>query len=221
MAKPLDLDLRERVVAAALSGERCREVAERLGVSAASVVKWTQRFRRTGSLASGKVGGHGPFLLEDERGRLLKRIEDEPDITVRQLADELAERGIVVSHVSVWNLLKREGHTFKKTVHASEKDRPDVARQRIRWRRHQHRIDPKRLVFIDETWTKTNMAPVRGWAPRGERLKERRSNRRALLDSASHSDPPAFARTRAPCTRHVLAQAQKAKSSAASGASSV
>jgi transposase len=26
------------------------------------------------------------------------------------------------------------------------------------------------LVFIDETWTKTNMAPLRGWAPRGARL---------------------------------------------------
>ena len=26
-------------------------------------------------------------------------------------------------------------------------------------------------MFIDETWTKTNMAPLRGWAPRGERLK--------------------------------------------------
>ena len=37
--------------------------------------------------------------------------------------------------------------------------------------KHQGRIDPTRLVFIDETWTKTNMAPLRGWAPRGERLK--------------------------------------------------
>jgi hypothetical protein len=34
----------------------------------------------------------------------------------------------------------------------------------------QNAIDPKRLVFIDETWTKTNMEPLRGWAPRGERL---------------------------------------------------
>lgn len=25
-------------------------------------------------------------------------------------------------------------------------------------------------MFIDETWTKTNMAPLRGWAPRGQRL---------------------------------------------------
>lgn len=32
------------------------------------------------------------------------------------------------------------------------------------------RLDPARLVFIDETWTKTNMTPLFGWAPRGERL---------------------------------------------------
>ncbi len=35
---------------------------------------------------------------------------------------------------------------------------------------HRIGIDPARLVFIDETWTKTNMTPLRGWAPRGERL---------------------------------------------------
>ena len=35
----------------------------------------------------------------------------------------------------------------------------------------QGRIDPRRLVFIDETWTKTNMGPLRGWAPRGSRLR--------------------------------------------------
>lgn len=34
----------------------------------------------------------------------------------------------------------------------------------------QHQIDPSRLVFIDETWTKTNMAPLRGWGQRGRRL---------------------------------------------------
>ena len=35
---------------------------------------------------------------------------------------------------------------------------------------YQNLIDPSRLVFIDETWTKTNMAPLRGWAPCGQRL---------------------------------------------------
>jgi len=56
-------------------------------------------------------------------------------------------------------------------VFANEQDRPDVARRREQWRKYQGRIDPKRLVFIDETWTKTNMAPLRGWGPRGERVK--------------------------------------------------
>ncbi len=54
---------------------------------------------------------------------------------------------------------------------AKEQDRPDVARRREQWRRYQGRIDPARLVFIDETWTKTNMAPLRGWCRRGARLR--------------------------------------------------
>ena len=45
-----------------------------------------------------------------------------------------------------------------------------MARRRQQWMAYQDRIDPARLVFIDETWTKTNMAPLRGWAPRGQRL---------------------------------------------------
>lgn len=56
---------------------------------------------------------------------------------------------------------------------ASEQDRPDVARRREQWLKYRGRIDPSRLVFIDETWTKTNMAPLRGWAPRGQRLRDK------------------------------------------------
>lgn len=54
---------------------------------------------------------------------------------------------------------------------ASEQSRPDVARRRDQWLKHQRSIDAGRLVFIDETWVKTNMAPLRGWAPCGSRLK--------------------------------------------------
>jgi len=39
-------------------------------------------------------------------------------------------------------------------------------RQRERWRQHQPRLEPHRLVFIDETWLKTNMAPAYGWSPK-------------------------------------------------------
>lgn len=60
----------------------------------------------------------------------------------------------------------------KKSLLASEQDRPDVARKRSRWRKYQGLIDPSHLVFIDETWTKTNMAPLRGWCEVGRRLRD-------------------------------------------------
>jgi transposase len=58
----------------------------------------------------------------------------------------------------------------KKSLHASEQDRPDVARRRQRWKRHQGKLDASRLVFIDETWAKTNMTRTRGRCLRGKRL---------------------------------------------------
>ena len=59
----------------------------------------------------------------------------------------------------------------KKSLFAQEQDRPDVARRREQWRKYQGLIDPARLVFIDETWAKDNMTPLRGWCARGMRLK--------------------------------------------------
>ena len=45
-----------------------------------------------------------------------------------------------------------------------------MSRHRRRWRQRQRQVDPSRLVFIDETWTKTNMTRLHGWAPKGQRL---------------------------------------------------
>ena len=42
---------------------------------------------------------------------------------------------------------------------------------RARWRTLRLRLDPDRLVFVDETWIKTNMAPLRGWTPKWHRRK--------------------------------------------------
>jgi transposase len=58
----------------------------------------------------------------------------------------------------------------KKSLHASEQDRPDVRRRRERWKTHQHKLDPARLVFIDETWAKTNMTRLHGRCAKGQRL---------------------------------------------------
>jgi len=58
----------------------------------------------------------------------------------------------------------------KKTQHAAEQDRPDVAEARAAWRECQPDMNAARLVFIDETWATTNMARRYGRAPRGERV---------------------------------------------------
>ena len=115
MAKPLDADLRRRIVAAIEGGgASCRSAASRFEVRVSATIKLMRRYRATGSLAPGKMGGHRRPILEAERDWLMRRPAEQSDITVRAFADELAERGIVVSHVSVWNLLKRENQTYKK-----------------------------------------------------------------------------------------------------------
>jgi len=53
---------------------------------------------------------------------------------------------------------------------AAEQDRPDVAQRREAWRQTQTSWNPEQLVFLDETWAKTNLSRTHGWAPAGERL---------------------------------------------------
>ena len=59
---------------------------------------------------------------------------------------------------------------LKKTLRASEQDRADVARRRRFWKLYQGLVSPARLIFIDETWAKTNMTRLHGRCARGRRL---------------------------------------------------
>jgi transposase len=61
-------------------------------------------------------------------------------------------------------------HAQKKTLIAAERLREDVAEARRLWDEAKPKLDPRRLVFLDETWTKTNMTRLRGRSPRGQRL---------------------------------------------------
>ena len=55
-------------------------------------------------------------------------------------------------------------------MHAAEQSRPDVAKARTEWRENQPNLNPGKLIFIDETSTKTNMVRLYGRAKRGTRL---------------------------------------------------
>ncbi len=116
MTRPYSNDLRERVVGAVEAGTSCRAVAARFGVAVSSVVKWSRRYRRTGGVAPGKVGGHRRRVLEPHRDFIVERINQEPHLTLHRLKDELAARGVSVSHNTVWRFLRREGPRFKKNA---------------------------------------------------------------------------------------------------------
>src|SRR5438105_14514791 len=98
MARPYSQDLRDRVVGAVMGGRSCRATAALFGVSVASVVKWSQRWRTTGSAAAKKMGGHRRRILRAERDWLLARIAEKPDLTLRAVLAELAARGRVASY---------------------------------------------------------------------------------------------------------------------------
>jgi transposase len=87
--------------AAAASGQCCRSVAKTFMVSVASVVKWSQRQRAFGSPAARKMGGHRPYLVARERDWVLARVAEKPDLTLRALLRELADRGLVVSYYAL------------------------------------------------------------------------------------------------------------------------
>jgi len=127
MARPYSLDLRERVVAAVAGGESCRKVAQTYRVGVASVVKWSQRFRSTGSAAAKRMGGNRPRSLAGERDWMLARLAATPDLTLRALVVELGERGVVTSYGSVWRIVHDAGISFKKN---SVRHRAGSARRR-------------------------------------------------------------------------------------------
>jgi transposase len=116
MARPYSLDLRDRVVAAVLAGGSCREVAATFEVSVASVVKWSQRQRATGSAAAKPMGRQQPRSLAAQRDWLLARLAAAPDLTLRALVVELGERGVVTSYGSVWRIVRDANISFKKNA---------------------------------------------------------------------------------------------------------
>jgi transposase len=157
------------VVAVETGGLSCNQAAKRFGVAISTAIGWVRRLRETGIVAPGRMGGHRPKAISGEHPCLA--------VTEDQAGLHLARSGRRTCRTRSEGRLPfcvgvhpcREAQ-LQKSVVAGERDRPNVARRRAQWIKYQDRVEPERLVFIDETWTRTDMAPWRGWAPRGQRL---------------------------------------------------
>ena len=162
-------DLRERVIAAVDDDEgSIREIARIFRVDPSTITRWLQRRRQAGTLEPGPHGGGPPPALdEDDHRRLDELIRDQPDATL----DQLRRRGgFACSLTTLWRAVRRRHLTYKKkSLHADQRDRPEVRKKRRAFRRKAREIEPGRLVFVDETGVTTAMTPTHAWAPRGER----------------------------------------------------
>ena len=102
----------------------------------------------TGSIAA-KPSGGSISPLEAHAAVLLGLIAKQPDLTLDEIVAAMHKRRIAGSRTAVWRFFRRHNISLKKTLHAAEQKRADVARARRRWMREQGMLDPARLVFIE------------------------------------------------------------------------
>ncbi|MBM7070302.1 hypothetical protein [Actibacterium sp. 188UL27-1] len=68
-----------------------------------------------------------------------------------------ASCGKTFAVLTIHDFFRRHGVSYKKTTHASEQERPDVAERRVARFKGQPDLDPSKLVFLDETGATTKM----------------------------------------------------------------
>jgi transposase len=168
--KPYSEDLRTRVIDAIDQHEgSLRQIAGRFRVSLSFIVRLLRHRRQTGSLRpKPHGGGRLPALDGDQLEHLRELVGKQPDATLEELRQRLA---VGCSLAALCRALKKLGITRKKKVlHAQQRDTPEVQKKRRAFRREVARIDPKRLVFVDESGANTAMTRTHGRAPAGERV---------------------------------------------------
>jgi transposase len=168
---PLSNDLRQRILNAVDDHEGSRrKLAARFGVDTSTITRLLQLRRQTGSFdPRPHGGGTAPTLDQEGLERLRALVKEDPDATLGDLRQSLGIRGSIMI---VWRALEKLGITLKKkSPRAAERDRPEVQTKRRSFRRRVKPIEPKRLVFVDETGVTTAMTPAYGRAPRGERVE--------------------------------------------------
>jgi transposase len=163
-------DLRKRVVDTIERGDgSLRQIAQRFLVSLSFVVRLVRHYRTTGSLEpKPHGGGRQPALSPAQLKRLAALIRKKPDATLEELRQSL---GVDCSTMAIVRALKKLKITRKKKVlHAQESDSPEGQQKRRDFIEEIAGMDPKRLVFVDESGADTSMTRTHGRAPVGERV---------------------------------------------------
>lgn len=115
MPAPLGNDLRERIVSAVQEGASTREVADIYEVAPSTVVKVHQCWRVTGAVGARPMGGDRRSQnLEAHGDVIMEIVRAQPDLTLDEICEKLAARGIRASRSALWRFFDRHELSFKK-----------------------------------------------------------------------------------------------------------
>jgi transposase len=116
MAKSLSVDLRERVIAVIDGGVSRRQAAARFGVSVSSAIRWHALALRSGDATPKRQGGdRRSGRIEAHAGVILDAVAKQSDITLAELRELLAGRGVSVGIATLWRFFARRKITLKKS----------------------------------------------------------------------------------------------------------
>ena len=165
----IPVEVRKRIIVLYERGKQTGEIADGLGYCVAAVRRVRQHLRQRGTLVpqTHRRGRKGKFTAERQQ-RLRELVAQKPDATLEELVGQMDVR---VSSSSMHRWLTKLGLVLKKrSLHAAEQQRPDVAERRAAWHAEVKDVDPEKLVFIDEAGARTNITRERGRGLRGERV---------------------------------------------------
>ena len=168
--KAYSQDLRKRILDTVQRGDgSLRQIARRFLVSVSFITRLLQLHRSTGSLEPRPHGGGNPAVLgPEDLEQLRELVQKQPDATLEELRQRL---GVSCSLMTISRALRKLGLPRKKKIPRSqEQDRPDVQEQRQEFCAKLAGVDPRRLVFVDESGANTAMTRTHGRAPVGQRV---------------------------------------------------
>jgi transposase len=117
MAKGYSKDIRVRAVAIVEAGESAREAARILNIGVSTAIRWSDRWRKTGSVDAKPGTGHSRSPLEQHKQWLLDLIAAEPDLTLEEIRARLRSQKKQKAGIgSIWRFFDRHDITFKKNT---------------------------------------------------------------------------------------------------------
>ena len=173
MPAPLSVDLRQQILEAYQAKEGFqRQLAERFKVSLSFVRDLMRHYRARGTVQPKPHGGGAIAKLGEEQLPIVEAlVKTQPDALLTELCERFVQQtGVEVSVSTLQQAVTSSSSASRKTLIASEQDSQRVKDLRFAYRFWSFTIDPRNLVFIDETGVHLGMTRLRGRAPIGDRL---------------------------------------------------